>query len=819
MLKTHAVGIDLGTTYSCIAHLNEHGEPVTLANQEGELTTPSVVLIDDGEAVVGTEALRNAIVRPDRIIQSAKRWMGDPRKHWVIDGKRYTPIDSATLIVKKLLSAAEEKLGKIEQAVITVPAQFSEIQRQATVEAGLKAGLRRVDIINEPVAAALCYVLGTEGLWFTELADEQRILVYDLGGGTFDLSVVKYHKNEVRVIASAGDLNLGGLDWNKTLQDAIAGQFVREFGTDPRDDAHSAQFLALEVENTKRALSVRPKAALTVQHDGNRKTYQVEQTQFERLTQKLVDRTSEITQTMLKENKLTWGHIDVILTAGGSSRMPMIRNALKKIGGRTLNTSLSPDLSIAHGATYYAGMLLTNNDFAKSILSEKASARLASFKQQNVNARGLGILVRDEKNERVPHYLIPANTPLPAEFTQSYGTVHPNQKRVHLRIVESGTAGDQQFVELGTCVIEGLPPNLPENSLISVTISYDDQARVHVSAKDVTSGKVASTTIVREENLLTKDVAGITSGTAEGNDDWHADDLKLRREDIDPKKSGDKWTVAGTNSSKSSGSVPAVKPSVAVKPAAVAAPKAVAGSKPIVNTGSKPIVDTGSKPAAKPTVGVKPAVGPRPVPAAKPVVSINTKSKRADDDDDLEGAGRPVPLCNECGEPLDGKGRCLACALAAPRSSPALKTGSKPAVRPVATASGSRPSATPTSSKKPVPSSSQSGVLASRKPSPPVASKGGPSSAPKIPIDDDEILELALAEERTAKKPATKTAIPVMSQKPTSVPKPTSSGSIQKPSVKAAPVPKSLDDKPKKPGLKRGGLADSGEDEFFKLSD
>lgn len=794
MLKTHAVGIDLGTTYSCIAHLNEHGEPVTLANQEGELTTPSVVLIDDGEAVIGTEALRNAIVRPDQVIQSAKRWMGDPRKHWTIDGKRYTPTDVATLIVKKLLSAAEEKLGKIEQAVITVPAQFSELQRQATVEAGLKAGLKRVDIINEPVAAALCYVLGTEGLWFTELADEQRILVYDLGGGTFDLSVVRYHKNEVRVIASAGDLNLGGIDWNKTLQDAIAGQFAREFGVDPRDDAHSAQFLALEVENTKRALSVRPKAALTVQHDGHRKTYQVEQPQFERLTQKLVDRTSEITQKMLKENKLSWGHIDVILTAGGSSRMPMVRNALKKIGGRTLNTSLSPDLSIAHGATYYAGMLLTNSDFAKSILSEKASARLASFKQQNVNARGLGILVRDEKNERVPHYLIPANTPLPAEFTQSYGTVRANQKRVHLRIVESGTMGDQQFVELGTCVIEDLPANLPENSLISVTISYDDQARVHVKAKDVTSGKVATTTIVREENLLTKDVAGITSGTAETDEDWRSDDLKLRASDVDSKKKADQWAVVPTNKA------PVIKTAT---PSARSAPVA------------------GSKPLAGPAAGSKPTVGPRAVPAAKPIVSKSAKpmSSRFDDDAELEGAGRPVPLCNECGEPLDGKGRCLACELT---KGPSKGVGTKPSTgtKPVAGVkpTGSKPSVggkpSVQSPKKPTPSSSQSGMLAATRKGPPTGTiKTGPLSAPQIPIDDDEILELALAEERTVKKPVTKTSIPVVTPKavaPAAKPK--------APSVKGLPMPPSLGDK-KKSSLKKGDLADSGEDEFFKLSD
>ena len=234
MLKTHAVGIDLGTTYSCISYLNEHGEPVTLANQEGDLSTPSVVLFDEGgEVVVGTEALRNAVVKPLRVVQNSKRYMGNAEHKWVVDDRSYTPIDIATLVLKKLLSAAEEQIGKIDQAVITVPAQFSDVQRQWVMEAGKRAGLSKVDMINEPVAAALCYVLGTEGLWFTELAEEQRIMVYDLGGGTFDLSLVKYQKNEVKVIASSGDLNLGGIDWNRMLLDAIAKQFVKEFKVDP----------------------------------------------------------------------------------------------------------------------------------------------------------------------------------------------------------------------------------------------------------------------------------------------------------------------------------------------------------------------------------------------------------------------------------------------------------------------------------------------------------------------------------------------------------------------------------------------------------
>ncbi|NOX54802.1 MAG: Hsp70 family protein, partial [Planctomycetes bacterium] len=502
MKKTHAVGIDLGTTYSCIAYLNEHGEPVTLPNQEGELSTPSVVLIEDGEIVVGTEALRNAIANPAHVVQNSKRYMGSPHR-WTIDGSAYTPVDIAALILRKLLDGAQERIGPIEQAVITVPAQFSDVQREATIRAGIQAGLKHVTIINEPVAAALCYVLGTEGLWFTELADDQRILVYDLGGGTFDLSLVQYTRNEVSVLASSGDLQLGGIDWNRALQQHVCMLFAREFQTDPREDPKSLQFLALEVENAKRSLSVRSRAALTCQHAGHRKTYQIEQANFEELTHELVERTIDITQRLLKDNGMGWAHVDVVLATGGASRMPMIRKALKAVSGTTLNTSLSPDQSIAHGAAFYAGMLLTNSEFAKSILRKEVRERLARIRQRSVNARSLGILVRDKRhNRRVPFYLIPANTPLPVAATKTFGTVVPNQKRVHLQIIESGTAPDQPYVKLGSCIIDHLTPNLPEGSKIDVTIQYDDQARVHVSARDLTGGRQATAQIVREENLL-----------------------------------------------------------------------------------------------------------------------------------------------------------------------------------------------------------------------------------------------------------------------------------------------------------------------------
>lgn len=673
MLPTHAVGIDLGTTYSCIAHLNEHGEPVTIPNRDGEYSTPSVVMFDGDQVIVGTEALRNSIRSPDRVVMHAKRYMGDAQQRWSIAGRSFTPVDISTYILKQLLQDAEARLGPIERAVITVPAQFSDLQRQATAEAGRRAGLKQVDIINEPVAAALCFVLGNEGIWFTELASAQTIMVVDLGGGTFDLSLVKYEPSSVQVRASGGDLDLGGLDWNSALEKAIARQFQKEFAVDVLRDRESRQALALEVEQAKRSLSVRPKAALTCQHAGFRKTFQVEVEQFERISRSLMERMQELTVGLLKDNQLGWAHVDVVLTTGGASRMPMVRNLLKSLSGRTLNTSLSPDLSIAHGATFYAGMLLSNSGFAKSILNETAAARLRHFKQQSANARALGILVRNADNGgRKPHYLLPANSQLPAVAKQLVGTVVDNQRRAHLSVVESGTAADTQYIELGTCLVEPLPENLPEGSEIEVTIRYDEQARVHVSAKVLKTGQEAHTEIVRPENLLVSAISEVNA----------TDDVSL-----------------------SGATTPSAKP--------VFSPVAVP-----MSDAETPEFQSTLAPAAK-----------------KEEVPSISRPTRTDwtvkDDESSEG---PVPLCNECGEILNAQGQCSRCRKTPGMPSPRSASPAGAANRPAATSSPApRPTAAPTKSGS-SPRSPQR-PTAPRKPSEPLLDLDAdePVSKPAVP--------------------------------------------------------------------------------------
>jgi molecular chaperone DnaK len=687
----NAVGIDLGTTYSCLSYLTPQGQPMGCPNPEGELTTPSVVLFDGDEIVVGTEALRNAVLQPERIVQQAKRFMADPQKCWIIDGRVYTPVDISSFIIRKLLDGAEERLNtKIRSAVITVPAQFSDFQRQRTIEAGQKAGLERIDIINEPVAAALCYVLG-EGMWFAELANDQTVMVFDLGGGTFDLSLVRYNKDRVTVVASGGDLHLGGIDWNQALEQWACQQFVAESpGNDPRLDRHSMQALAIDVEQAKRALSVRPRATVTIQHGGRRKSFAVDRDAFDGMTKALVDRARSITEQMLRTHKLQiegrenakdkhvgWAHVNAVLVAGGASRMPMVRGMLQEISGTTLNSTLSPDQSIAHGAAYYAGMLLSGEKLTGSVLNKQTTARLARFKQQSVNARALGILVRDKATgKRVPHYLIPANSALPVAAHQNFGTVSLDQRRVSLHIIESGANSDDPYVDLGECQVEDLPAGLPEATPISVTIRYDEQARVHVEAAEPKSGRIAKTTIVRMENLTHQPAQATTT-------------------DVQP-----------------------LEPVAPSRPAISQPAPAASTFRPAVTAARKAPPTSASPP-------VRPTTRPAPKADVKSHPFIPTPGQRA-----IEQANRPILLCNDCGEPLDGRGRCLACEAAG------RTAAKKPPARPSAVPPG-KPSPRTAAQKTPAPKASPLDVtdkMAIPPKSPPKPKIRRP--APRDPVDD-----------------------------------------------------------------------------------
>jgi molecular chaperone DnaK len=759
MSSLHAVGIDLGTTYSSIAYLNAQGEPVSIPSSEGEFSTPSAVLFEqDGSIVVGAEALRNAIISPLRVVQYAKRYIGDREKTWEIDGRRYTPVDISAFILSQLLADARGKIGSVERAIITVPAQFSDLQRRDTVQAGHQAGLKQIEIINEPVAAALCHVLGSEGLWFSELADEQRLLVYDLGGGTFDLSLVAYRQNEVRVLASTGDLQLGGIDWNAALLDAIAKQFTKEFGSDPRTDPSSYQQLALEAEQCKRSLTVRPKAALMVQHDGKRKTYQVELAQFQRLTQGLVDRTIEITKKLLKDNNMGWAKVDVVLSTGGSSRMPAIRDALKQASGRTLNSTLSPDLSIVHGATYYAGMLLSNQEFARSILNTEASQRLASIRQQSVTARSLGVMIRDtETNTRIPYYLIDANTPVPAAKEHLFGTATAGQRKVRLTIVESGATSADPVEVIGECLLDNLPEGLPIDSEIIVTLSYDAAARICLSGRVKATGQEVTTELVREESLRKVDALAGPSGpsspaiptrpgsAAQASVDSDEVLLEMAEDELLLEPVTDRPATGRPETGRSETGRPAVK--LPPLPELPDRPKAGGASSSEI-----PL-----------------PVSPPPLPTKKPAV-------------------KALPLSPALRGKAEGQG-------ASPRSTEG--TGQRP------------PQATQPASAKRQAEGGDASLLN-------LTSGAGPKGGALPSLDDQEILELPLGAAKKATSPSVKSAAPPG----TATPPNTGSSSGRKSAQKSIEKPGSKSGTKPSPKPSTGsGPTEEGEDEFWRLAE
>lgn len=669
--KTPPVGIDLGTTYSCLSYLSPEGKPITLPNLEGELSTPSVVFFEGEEVIVGTEALRNSVSQPDRVVQHAKRYMGDPQKTWVFNGQVYRPQDISACILRKLLNSADEQLGTVRHAVITVPAQFSHVQRELTIQAGLQAGLERVDIINEPVATALCYVL-SEGDWFAEIANEQILLVFDLGGGTFDLSLVKYNSEEVRVIASGGDLRIGGLDWNKRLEQFACEEFAKNTAcSDPRFDLETMQSVAIEVEQVKRSLSVRPKASMVMQHEGRRKSFLITRELFESLTADLVKQTEDITKGMLKLHGLGWAHVDAVLVTGGASRMPMIRNMLQRISGTTLNTSLSPDQSISHGAAFYAGMLLSGQTRENVDLDKSTSARLQRMRQQSVTGRGLGILIRDpDTEERRPHYLIAPNTPLPCAYRQTFGTVTENQKRVNLHIIEGGATAGEEYVELGECLIDRLPEDLPIRSPINVTIQYNAQGTVQVFAEELTSGRQARVTITRQED--DKSTTGPDAHNAGKSTFIPANPAPPVSAESAVQRQTAKRAAATPAESHDSSLLSDTFEADLLDGAETAADQQASGRPDISRTGAagKTNRDKARTPTPQPVPRPKqqraPARTPvpqvqQPAPAKPPNSPPKSKKVSSAASLALEEADRPIPLCNRCGEVLQKSGACPKC--------------------------------------------------------------------------------------------------------------------------------------------------------------
>lgn len=509
MTGSGLIGIDLGTTFSCMAYLTREGVPTTIPNREGDLVTPSVILIEDDAIIVGREAKRSECVYPDRTAVCVKREMGNPQYSRPIAGKMYRPEVLSAMVLKRLKADAETKLGTVKHAVITVPAYFDDTRRKATQDAGAIAGLKVLDLLNEPTAAALAYAfeshMRTHGAAETfaeqSLKKENTALVYDLGGGTFDVSLVKMTPERFDTLATDGDVRLGGRDWDERLVGFLADEFKKQHGSDPRQDPESLATLYQAAEQAKHALSVRTTTRVPVVHDAKRISVEVTREQFEKMTRNLLTRTQMTTELVLESAGLTWPDVDRVLLVGGMTRVPQVREMLKRISGKDPDVSLAADEAVAHGAAIHGGILLSRQQEKKGgAVVSPAMKSWINFKTTDVNSHSLGIAVRTPAGY-ANSILIPKNTPLPVARSKTYHTGTANQRQVRVRILEGEAREADACVQIGEFILQKLPPNLPERSPIEVECRYGTDGRISVLGRDLTSGQLAETTLVRQGGL------------------------------------------------------------------------------------------------------------------------------------------------------------------------------------------------------------------------------------------------------------------------------------------------------------------------------
>ncbi|MEX0817936.1 MAG: Hsp70 family protein, partial [Pirellulaceae bacterium] len=504
-VKHPPIGIDLGTTYSVIAYLDESGRPVTLANNVGDLLTPSSVLVDRHEIIVGREATKASAAEPQAYAECFKRDVGTVVYRRDVRGVQVPPEVLNAFVLAQLKQDAERHLGPLQQAVITVPAFFDESRRKATQDAGRLAGWEVLDIINEPTAAALAYGhqhgflhSPSPHLPVTSSPTPLRVLVYDLGGGTFDLTILEIDGHQFRAVATDGDVQLGGKDFDERLVDYMAEQFIRQHGADPRSDPQDAAQLWLDAQEIKHTLSQRATSHAVIFHAGVRLRLEVTRETFEDLTRDLLERTETTTSLIVKEAGLDRSQIDRVLLVGGSSRMPMVAEMLERVTGKPPDRSASPDEAIAHGAALYAGMLM----------NQAGDSTLATCKLINVNSHSLGVVGLNIKTrERLNVILIPKNTSLPHRATSLFSTARPNQRNVKVVVLEGESHRPEECITLGDCVVRDLPAGLAQGSKIEVTYSYAANGRITVSARVPETRQSAHVEIKRSNAHELEDLA------------------------------------------------------------------------------------------------------------------------------------------------------------------------------------------------------------------------------------------------------------------------------------------------------------------------
>ena len=511
------IGIDLGTTNSCVAVM-EGGKPVVVANTEGARTTPSVVAFTKtGERLVGEPAKRQAVTNAEKTISSIKREMGTDYKK-EIDGKKYSPQEISAMILQKLKADAENYLGeKVSEAVITVPAYFNDAQRQATKDAGKIAGLDVKRIINEPTAAALAYGLDNE--------KEQKIMVYDLGGGTFDVSIIEIGDGVIEVLSTSGDNRLGGDDFDQKITDYMIAEFKKQEGVDLSTDKMALQRLKEAAEKAKKELSSATTTNInlpfiTATAEGPKHfDMNLTRAKFDELTRDLVDRTAVPVQNALKDAGITASELGQVLLVGGSTRIPAVQDKVKQLTGKEPSKSLNPDECVAIGASIQGGKLAGDAGAGEVLLLDVTPLSLS------IETMG-GVATR----------LIERNTTIPTRKSQIFSTAADNQTAVDINVVQ----GERQFARdnksLGQLRLDGIPPARRGVPQIEVTFDIDANGIVNVSAKDLGTGKEQHITITAGSNMSDDEIDKAVKEAAE----FEAQDKK-RKDAIDTRNDADSF--------------------------------------------------------------------------------------------------------------------------------------------------------------------------------------------------------------------------------------------------------------------------------------
>ena len=463
------VGIDLGTTFSAVARVGSNGKAEILENRDGERTTPSVVMFEDGTAVVGDTAKESSISEPENVCQFVKRKIGD--KSYTFrnaDGEKYSAEEISALILKRLKQDAEAAAGEeITGAVITVPAYFGDAQRKATQDAGEIAGLKVLGIINEPTAAAISYCYG-------KAKTAGNVMVFDLGGGTFDITIIQMDEDfsKIQPLSTTGNRNLGGYDFDNLIIRKVKDAYRSQYGEALDNDKEAEQDLVLKAEDVKKKLSAREKAPITIRANGNLLKMEITRDEFEKMMEVHLDRMENYMEDALEEAGLDWGDISKILMVGGSSRIPCVQEMVEELSGIKPSHELNPDEAVALGAAYYAEML-GNKDRG----GRNASGNTVEV--HDISSHGLGVIARNPDNMKLEMVtIIPKNSELPAVRLHAFSTICDDQEEIRMQILE----GDDIDPAYDTILIEQdiRIPRGPKGSAIIAFMSYDTNGMVNL---------------------------------------------------------------------------------------------------------------------------------------------------------------------------------------------------------------------------------------------------------------------------------------------------------------------------------------------------